>query len=70
MWVFFGIVFFLMGATLIAGSYYNWDWFMNIKGRIDMVELLGRNGDRIFNAVVGLAFIVLGILMTVGIAHP
>jgi hypothetical protein len=58
-----------MGETLIVGSYYNWDWFMNMWGHINMVELLGRNGDRIFNAVVGLAFIVLGILMIVGIVH-
>ena len=62
-----GIFALVTGIGLIIGSYYNWDWFMNMWGHINMVEVLGRNGARIFNSVVGLASIVIGILLMIGI---
>lgn len=65
-----GLFAFAIGIGLIVGSYYNWDWFMKMWGHINMVELLTRNGARIFYAIAGLAFIVLGVLIMIGIAKP
>ncbi len=65
-----GFIFFALGASLVAGAYFNWDWFMKMWGHIDVVELFGRGCARILDIIVGLSFVVLGILMMVGIAKP
>ena len=65
-----GLFAFMIGIGLIIGSYYAWDWFMKMWGHINMVVLLGRNGDRILNAIVGFAFFVIGILMMIGVLKP
>jgi hypothetical protein len=39
---------FVMGALLIIGAYFNWDWFMKMWWQADMVEILTRKGARIF----------------------
>lgn len=57
----------MIGIYLIVGSYYNWNWFMNIWKDINMVEVLGRNGARILYAIIGLAGVVLGLLMMLGV---
>jgi hypothetical protein len=59
-----------MGIISIVGAYYDWDWFMNMWWHINMVEILTRNGARIFYTIVGLAGVVLGVLMMIGIVKP
>jgi hypothetical protein len=65
-----GLFLSLGGAFGIAGAYFNWDWFMNMWGHINTTEVLGRGCARIFDAIVGLAAVVLGILMMLGVVEP
>ena len=65
--VFWGIVIILIGVGLIAGSYFNWNWFMKMWKDVDWVEALGRNGARVLYSIIGLLGIVLGLLIAIGV---
>ena len=56
---------FLLGAACgifcIVCAAMNWDWFMNSRKARFMCNLLGRNGARIFYAILGAAITALGV---------
>ncbi len=62
-----GLIFVAAGAFSILGAIYNWEWFMNARKARFMVNILTRNGARIFYGILGLALVVLGVLATMGI---
>lgn len=51
------------GAFSIAGALFNWSWFMNNARARGIVDLLGREGARIFYGLLGIFLLILGILM-------
>ncbi len=55
------------GAFSIVGAFCNWDWFMNYSIARLIVALFGRQGARIFYAVLGVALIVFGTLVALGV---
>ncbi len=63
----FGLFFIAAGAFSICGSAMDWDFFMESRKAYLLVKLLGRNGARLFYGALGLAIVVLGALMTVGV---
>lgn len=56
-----------IGLFAIAGGLFNWDWFMSSRKARVIVKFVGRGGARIFYCVLGVAAIVLGLLITLGI---
>lgn len=56
---------FLLGAACgifcIVCAAMNWDWFMNSRKARFMCNLLGRNGARIFYAILGAVITVMGV---------
>ncbi len=61
-----GILFVLIGLFSLAGSLFNWEWFMNHYKARFFTKLAGRAGARIIYACLGVALIVLGSLITTG----
>lgn len=55
------LVGFLGGGFSLAGAIFNWDWFMNNRRARFFVGIFGRQGARIFYAILGLFLIGLGI---------
>lgn len=43
------------GTFTILASIFNWDFFFNDRKAKFMVRIFGRNGSRIFYALIGLA---------------
>jgi hypothetical protein len=58
--VLIGCLIAVFGAFTMVCAIANWDWFMNSRRALLLVRLFGRNGARIFYAVLGLAFVVGG----------
>lgn len=50
------------GLFSIAGSFFNWDFFFNSRKARTFVQLIGRNGARIFYAILGIFIIFCGIM--------
>jgi hypothetical protein len=65
-----GIVFILGGALSTIAAIFNWDWYMNHPKARFLVALIGRTGARLVYAVMGTAFVVLGVLEALGIFGP
>lgn len=61
-----GLFFVAVGAFSMLGAICNWEWFMNARKARFMVRILTRSGARIFCGILGLAFVVLGVLGTMG----
>ena len=57
------IIFIIAGLFSIAGAAFDWEWFMNNRRAAFFVNLLGRNGARIFYGLLGAALIALAFLM-------
>jgi hypothetical protein len=55
------------GAFAICGAFFNWEWFMDNDKTVIVVNLFGRTGARIFYGVLGIALVVMGVLMALGI---
>ncbi len=51
----------LIGGFPILGAVFNWDWFFNNHKAIPIVKLFGRNGARIFYAIIGIFILGIGI---------
>ena len=63
------ILFYLMigvGLLSIVASITNWEWFFKQRRAQMMVRLMGRNGARIFYALLGTFFAVVGWLVLSG----
>jgi hypothetical protein len=63
----FGLIFVAVGIFTLCGAIFDWDWFMNNRKARFFVTILTRNGARIFYALLGIGFIVFGILFAMGI---
>jgi len=59
----------LVGAGLFtaAGGAFDWDWFMNSGKARFFVNALTRNGARIMYGVIGVALVVVGVLILLGV---
>ena len=57
------------GIFSICGAAMDWDWFMNNRRARFFVRILGRNGARIFYALLGMGLFVLGLLIAMGIVE-
>lgn len=55
------ILFIALGAFSLVASVWNIDWYFNTDGAKIFVKKLGRNGARIFYALLGIALISCGI---------
>lgn len=62
-----GLIFVAAGAFSICGAAFDWDWFLNSYRARFFVAILGRTGARVFYGLLGLGFIVLGVLFTLGV---
>lgn len=61
-----GLIIIACGAFAICGAVFDWDWFMNNYKARPFVKMFGRNGTRIFYAVLGGFIAVLGVLVIIG----
>ena len=62
-----GIVIALTGALLAAAGAFDWDWFMNHRKARRLTSLIGRGASRGIYVGVGLAAVVTGVLMALGV---
>jgi len=57
-----GGIFILTGFFSLLSSILNFEWFFNHRKTDTIVRWFGRNGARVFYAILGLSLIVCGIL--------
>lgn len=57
------VIIILSGMFSILGSVFNWDFFFNSRKARTFVNLIGRNGARIFYAVLGIVLIIVAIIL-------
>ena len=62
-----GLLIAAAGLFSIAGAFFNWDFFINSRKAQLVVAIFGRTGARIFYGALGLAIVVLGALIAMGI---
>jgi hypothetical protein len=62
-----GLLLAAAGAFSVCGAVCDWDWFINSRKARFWVAILGRNGARGFYAILGVALIIFGVLMAMGI---
>jgi hypothetical protein len=62
-----GFVIAAVGLFAICGAVFDWDWFMNHYRARLFVWMFGRPGARIFYAILGTGFIILGMLFVLGV---
>jgi len=62
-----GLIFIAIGLFTLSAAAFNWDWFMNARNARFFVGILGRTGARIFYGVLGIIFLIAGILATAGV---
>ena len=63
------ILFYLMigvGILITFAAFTNWQWFFKQRRAQTMIKLMGRNGARVFYAVLGIFFSVFGWLVLSG----
>lgn len=53
----------LIGAFSLSGAIFNWNWYFENYKAQSIVKVFGRNGARIFYAVLGIVLIVLGLVV-------
>jgi small neutral amino acid transporter SnatA (MarC family) len=58
-----GILIVVLGLFTITCVYFDFDWFMNHYKARFLVETLGRQGARVFYAVLGIALMILGFVI-------
>ena len=61
-----GILLALGGLFSICGALLNWDWFFNSRKAQLFVTMFGRNGARVFYALLGLVILVMGLGISFG----
>lgn len=62
-----GLMLAAAGVFSICGAALNWDWFLESHKARFFVNTFGRNGARAIYGVLGLALLVIGVLMALGI---
>ena len=62
-----GLLSVLVGVFTIAAICLRWDWIMNHYKVRDVFQILGNTGATVFYVVLGLGFVIMGILMVMGI---
>ena len=62
-----GLLSVLVGGFTIAAICLRWDWMMNHDKVRDVFQILGNTGATVFYIVLGLGFVIMGILMVMGI---
>jgi hypothetical protein len=62
-----GLILVAAGIFSICGAAFDWDWFINSRKAQIFVAMFGRNGARVFYVILGLAIIVMGALIWLGI---
>jgi len=62
-----GLILVAAGVFSICGAAFNWNFFMNSRKAWFVVTIFGREGARLFYALLGLAIVVLGALITLGV---
>lgn len=62
-----GLLLVAAGIFSVCGAVLDWDFFMNSRRAWLLVKILGRNGARVFYALLGAAIAVFGVLITLGI---
>ncbi|WP_430816207.1 immunity 17 family protein [Carboxylicivirga sp. RSCT41] len=63
------VLFYLMtgvGAIIFVASLTNWEWFFKQRRAQILVKAMGRNGARIFYALLGIFFAVFGWMVLSG----
>ena len=60
-----GLVFAALGLFSLMGAIKNWDWYFNNYKAKGVVAIFGRNGARVFYGILGIIFIVIGLLVAV-----
>ncbi len=54
------------GALIFVAGLTNWEWYFKQRRAQTMIKLMGRNGARIFYALLGLFFAAFGYLVLNG----
>lgn len=62
-----GLILVGAGCFTIVGGAFNWDWFMNSRKAQFFVKTLTRNGARVMYGVIGVALVVFGVLILLGV---
>jgi small neutral amino acid transporter SnatA (MarC family) len=60
-------LFVFAGLFSLAGAVFNWNFFMNHRKAQSVARLLGRNGTRVFYALLGLVIAGVGAAMAAGV---
>jgi hypothetical protein len=58
------------GLFSLAGAILDWEWFMSNHKAAVFVRILGRNGARLFYALLGLGLVGLGFGGAFGLIPP
>jgi len=61
-----GLIFVAGGGFILLGSILNWTWLKHLNNGRVLIDLLGEEGARWFNALGGLALVILGLFMLAG----
>ena len=62
-----GFLFVALGVSTALAAALDWDWFMEDRKARFLVRLFGRGGARMFYALLGFGFIVLGAFVAAGV---
>ena len=54
-------IFIALGTFSLVAAIFNFDWYFQTSAALTFVKKLGRNGARIFYALLGLALIACGV---------
>ncbi len=65
-----GCVLAVAGAFALSAAIFDWDWFMNARKAQFFVGLFGRGGTRILYGLLGMAFLVYGMLVLASVVPP
>lgn len=60
------IIIIFVGLFSMAGGIFDWNWFMENRRARLFVRLFKRTGARIFYILLGLVFVVVGVLAMTG----
>lgn len=65
----YGLLFVAIGVFALCGSGFDWEWFMNGRKARFFVRIFGRNGARVFYGILGVGFVIAGVLAMLGVVE-